>query len=170
MNRPRLPETLTGLAAITLLVMLFLQWYSVDAVNSGGASTSGWGAVGPLIAVVLGIATALALALVATTLTRRSPAVPVGLGVITWVYGAIAWSVLALRLLDEPGLGIGLGPAQVTLLWPGYVAFAAMTLIPLGALWTLRDERTDAPESAYEPPPARPIPDSTDNGRPPAGP
>ncbi|MEI2701883.1 MAG: hypothetical protein V9E83_05720 [Baekduia sp.] len=167
MNRPRLPETLTCIAAVALLVSLFLSWYSVDAYNAGGAHTSGWGAVGPVIAVVLGIAITLALALVATTLTRRSPALPVALGVITWVFGAIAWSVLALRLLDEPGLGIGLGPAQVTLRWPGYVGFAAMTLIPIAALWTLRDERTDAPESAYDPPPARPIPDTGDDSVPP---
>ena len=32
-------------------------------------------------------------------------------------------------------------------------------LIVVGAFLALKDERTGAPESAYEPPPARPIPD-----------
>jgi hypothetical protein len=33
-----------------------------------------------------------------------------------------------------------------------------MLALAAGAWWSLRDERTDAPESAYEPPAPRPAP------------
>lgn len=177
MRRLRLGELVALVGAVTLLVMLFLQWYDVSlprvdflaegpneavmaATGDLGAHTGGWEAVGVWISCLLGIAIALGLGLAAATVTRRSPAVPVALGVLTWVVGSIVWIVLLVRLLHEPGLGLDLPGDAVTLRWPGYVGFLAATLIPIGGLLSIRDERTDAPESAYTPPPPRPIPES----------
>ena len=41
---------------------------------------------------------------------------------------------------------------------PPYLGLLAALLTTLGAWRSLADERTDAPESAYTPPPARPAP------------
>ena len=67
--------------------------------------------------------------------------------------------MLVIRLLVEPDLGIGLSGEQVTLQLAGWVGLVAATLLPVAALMTLKDERTDAPESAYTPPEPRPVPD-----------
>jgi len=164
MRRLRLGEALAGISAIVLIVMLFLPWYDAPTLASG-ARTGGWGALGVWISVLLAITAAIGVGLAVTTVVRRSPAVPVALGVLTWVLGSIAWIVLVIRLSHEPGLGLDLDAAQVTLRWPGYVGFAAATLLPLGGLQAIRDERRDAPESAYTPPPPRPIPEpAADSG------
>lgn len=158
MRRLRLGEAIALISGITLIVMLFLAWYDVPAFATD-ARTGGWAAMGVLISVLLGLAALLGIALGVLTVIRRSPALPVAIGVLTWVMGSIVWIVLFLRLSIEPALGAELNATQVTLRWPGYVGLLAATLIPIGGLLAIRDERRDAPESAYTPPPPRPIPE-----------
>ena len=68
--------------------------------------------------------------------------------------GTFAVSVLAVRLLVfQPGPN-----AETTLRYGAYLGLAAALLIAIGGWWAIKDERKDAPESAYTPPPPRPAP------------
>jgi hypothetical protein len=90
---------------------------------------------------------------------RTSPAWPVGGSVLTSAVGWITFLVLLIRVATQPDLGIaGLPNAAVTVELPAYLGLVCAAAIPLGAWLALRDERTDAPESAYTPPPPRPVP------------
>ncbi len=162
MSRLRSGEWLALIAALALIVLLSLRWYDGhDSRDPGldGLSTHGWTALGVPVVVLLVIAIVLALALALMTATRRSPAIPVGLAVMTWVLGAAAACALLIQLVVVPDLGAGLAAGQVTLRWPGYAGLAAAILLPAGAFRAMRDERTDAPGAAYTPPPPRPVPD-----------
>ena len=68
--------------------------------------------------------------------------------------GVVAFAVLVLRVLVfQPG-----DNAITTLRYGAWLGLAGAAAIVVGAWWALADERTGAPESAYEPPPARPAP------------
>jgi formate hydrogenlyase subunit 3/multisubunit Na+/H+ antiporter MnhD subunit len=74
--------------------------------------------------------------------------------VLTATGGTLALPVLALRVLVfQPGPN-----ALTTVRLAGYLGLLAMVLIAIGGWWTLKDDRTEAPESAYAPPPPRPAP------------
>jgi hypothetical protein len=81
--------------------------------------------------------------------------------VVTAVLGIVTLPIALIRVLvTQPDLDLGLGNGAVTIQTAGYVGVVALALIAAGAWITLADERTDAPESAYAPPPARPVPGS----------
>lgn len=164
MNRPRPAELVVFIVSALLLVCMFLDWYEVPPVVEKIASTSGFGAMGVWMSVLLVITASLGLALAITTWFRRSPSLPVALGVLTWVFSSLVWVVFSLRLLFEPALDAGLG-SEPTLLWPGWAAWLSATVLPIAALMSLRDERTDAPESRYTPPDPRPVPEAKDSGQ-----
>jgi hypothetical protein len=92
----------------------------------------------------LAIATALA----------RPVAQLVAAGVLTATAGTLALPVLALRVcVFQPG------PNQLTTVrLGGYLGLLAMLLIAIGGWWALKDDRTEAPESAYTAPQPRPAP------------
>ena len=72
--------------------------------------------------------------------------------------GGLTFLILLVRVLTQPGLGASLPNRLVLVEAPAYVGLLFTGLIPVGAWLALRDERLDAPESAYTPPPARPVP------------
>jgi hypothetical protein len=147
----RAGELLAGAGAIALAVLLFLDWFSAD--DAAGADATGWGALGWLVLAFAILAIVAAGALVGTTV-RGSVSQAVGAGVITALLGTIAFLVLAVRvLLVQPDLG---GDVSVAL--AGWLGLLAALAIPVGGWWSIADERTGAPESAYVPPPARPAP------------
>lgn len=164
MKRLRSGELIAAGGAVVLFVSLFFSWYEVSAQGAACAETGGWSALGTPMSILLVVEIVLALTLAGATVGRRSPALPVALIVVTWVVGSLVWIILALRLLIEPDLGLGLAASQVTLRWPGYIGLLAAAAIPIGALQAMRDDRTDAPESAYTPPPPRPIPEPKTGG------
>ena len=61
-------------------------------------------------------------------------------------------------LITQPDLDLGLGNDAVSVQLAGYLGLVALALIAVGAWIAIADERTDAPDSAYTPPPARPVP------------
>jgi hypothetical protein len=102
-----------------------------------------------------------ALIMVAATVARAKPAIVVGAAVITVVTGAFTLVVALVRvLITQPDLDLGLGNGAVSIQAAGYLGLVAVALTAAGAWTTLADERTTAPESAYTPPPARPVPGS----------
>lgn len=162
MSRLRAGEWSALIAGLALIVLLSLRWYEGHDVRDpdlDGLSTHGWTALAVPVVALLVIAIVLGLALALMTAIRRSPAIPVGLAVLSWVLGAVAACALLIQLVVVPDLGAGLAASQVTLRWPGYAGLVAAILLPAGAFRAMRDERTDSPGSEYVPPPPRPVPE-----------
>jgi hypothetical protein len=146
-RRLRVGEWLGGVAAVALFALLFAAWF-----DPGGAS--GWSSLGwvPLAFCVAASGTG-AWLFVATALARPVAQL-VAAAVLTATAGPFAVLALALRVLVfQPG------PNAVTsLLAAAWLGLLAALLVAVGGWWALKDERTDAPESAYTPPPPRPAP------------
>ncbi len=164
MRRLRKGERLTLLASVALFGVLFGRWFDAVAPN-GHASIidlhrSGWTSLGWFMDLLLAVTILGGLAMAVTTAMRRSPTLPMAANVLTWVFGSLTWWILFFVVLSQPNLGAGLGNGLVTVQPLAYVGLVLAALIPIGAFVAMRDERTDAPESAYEPPPPRPVPES----------
>jgi hypothetical protein len=170
MNRLRAGEWVAALGAAGLFVSLFLNWFSVDGQAAGwrayapvgthpSVHLSGWGSLGWAMDVLLCVAILGGASLSYMTVKRASPAWPVGSGVLTTALGSVIFLVLAMRVVTQPGLGLGLPNTPVLVEAPAYLGLLCALLIPVGAFLSLKDERTDSPEArAYTPPPARTAP------------
>jgi hypothetical protein len=150
---------LAGLGAIALLVVLFADWFQPQTGTTGdtGPSTMGWTSLGWPVAGLLALTAATALWLCLATVAR-GVAEAVAAGVATTLLAAVAVLVLLVRILTEPGLGIGAPNDLVGVRFAAWVGLLSTLLIAAGGFLALRDERLEAPESAYEPPEPRPAP------------
>jgi hypothetical protein len=171
-GRLRGGELLAGVGAVVLLVSLFLDWFDVAPTIVGAqirrtdvdyivvslprdvSPVSGWDALGWPVLAIATLAVACAAWLVVATAAARPVTQIVAAAVLTASVAPIALLTLLLRaLVFQPG------PNELTTIrygaWIGLAGAAALTV---GAWWSLADERTDAPESAYVPPAPRPAP------------
>src|SRR5262249_4684076 len=126
---------------------LFADWF-------GPAGMSGWASLGWLTLVCCCAAIATAGWLCVATALGRSIARQVAAGILTATIGTLALPVLLARVvLFQPGPN-----AATSVEAAAYLGLVALALIAIGGWWSLKDERTDAPESAYTPPAPRPVP------------
>lgn len=135
---------LIALAGVALVVTsLFLRWY-----EGPGGTLDAWDTFGPGMALVLAAAAA-GLALVVSTVTERTVALPVSLAVWTVVIGVAGLVAAIVRVLERPG-------HSTTVCVGAWLALAGTVAILAGAWQSLRDERT----SRYDPadPQPRPLP------------
>jgi len=106
MARLRAPDLVAGAAGIALIASMFLHWYGVDVLVTGGppqrAEATAWQAFS-VLDVVLALLALVPLALVLLQATRRSPALPVLFSVLTTVAGLLAALLIAYRLANQPG-------------------------------------------------------------------
>ena len=161
LRRLRAGEWLALAGALGLLATLFFDWFGFApaARGNGDVAKSGWASLGWALDVLLVLAILGALATALTTALRQTPAWSVGSGVLTAPIGLIAFTALALRVvLFQPDLGAGLPNELVDVRAAAYLGLVFCALIPVGAWIVLDDERTGAAESAYTPPPPRPVP------------
>ena len=166
LGRLRGGEWLALVGAAGLFVALFLDWFGLnpdafqgalpraiaEAVAKDGWTSLGWLLVAMLI-VCIGLAVWLAVATVAGPATQA-----VAAGVLTTTAATITAIALLIRVVTKPGLGVDAPNALIDVRGGAYLGVVAMLALAAGAWWSLRDERTDAPESAYEPPAPRPAP------------
>ena len=169
LGRLRSGEILAGIGAVVLFVVLFLDWFE-PAVQPRVTETSGrvigpeqhlagWTSLGWVMLVVLLAVIVLAVWLAASTVFAGTVSQPVAAGVLLSAASALALGALVMRVfVVQPGLGIGLPNDLVDVRYPAYLGIVALAVVVVGAWRSMADERTDAPESAYEPPPARPAP------------
>lgn len=155
MSRIRVGEALAGLGTIALFVLLFADWFS----GPGGVTGSGWSTLGWLLVALLVVFMVVAAVLVGATVSGAKPAIVVDAAAITAALGVVVLMITLVRvLITQPALALGLGNTAVSVEPAGYLGLVAVAAIAAGGWITLADERTSAPESAYTPPPARPIP------------
>jgi Tryptophan-associated transmembrane protein (Trp_oprn_chp) len=159
LSRLRPGEVVAGLGAVALLVVLFADWFQLETgtTQGDGASTTGWASLGWLLAGLLALTALVALWLVVATVVRGVIAA-VAAGVATTALATVASPALLARIVTQPDLGVGAPNDLVAVRFAAWVGLVCTLLILVGALVALRDERLDAPQSAYEPPEPRPAP------------
>jgi carbon starvation protein CstA len=129
MARLRAGEWVAGAAALLLLGSMFLGWYEL-----GAQKASAWQAFG-VLDVVLALLALVPLTLVAAQATRRSPAIPVALSVLTTLAGALAALLISVRLVDQPG------PNALTSVAAGaWLGLLAALLVAAGGWRSMRVE------------------------------
>jgi len=143
-RRIRPGELLAAAGAVCLIVALTLPWYE----NAEG-KLSAWSTFGAAV-VLLILATIAALVLFFSTLTARSPALPVASGVWSVLFALIAVVAAIVRVLERPDHSTSLCAGA----WVALVGAVAMLV---GSWWSMSDERT----SLYDPatPEPRRLPD-----------
>jgi hypothetical protein len=154
LKRLRAGELLALAGAICVIVSLWLPWYE----NAAGRLTA-WNTFGPAVVLLIAAAAA-ALALVLSTITERSIALPVAAAVWSTLFGIIAVISALVRVLERPEHASALCAGA-------WLALAGAILMLAGSWQSLRDERT----SLYEPaqPPPLPPPEIGSNGAQPPG-
>jgi hypothetical protein len=149
-----------------LLGTLFLEWFGLQVAVPPGATgyaplavpDDGWTSLGrPLVALLL-VCVALVVWLAVATV-RGPESQSVTAGVLGFAAAAVTFLLLLVRVLTEPGLGIGVPNAAVDVRPGAYAGLVALGLLAAGAWWSLRDERPRTHDGVYEPPPARPVPE-----------
>jgi hypothetical protein len=166
-SRLRAGEWTAAFGAAALLVTLFLPWFGIElpAQSEGGilnvvhtVSTgswgSGWDALGWLAIAIALAAIGCAAWLAIANATGGPVAQSVAASVLTATAGTLAFVVLVLRaLVFQPG------PNDfVVVRYGAWLGLLAALILAVGGWWAIKDERTDAPESAYTPPEPRPPP------------
>jgi threonine/homoserine/homoserine lactone efflux protein len=159
-SRLRAGEWTAALGGAGLLVSLFLPWFvplEVVFVPTGqisGNAESGWSSLGWVTLAFCLAAIAVAAWLAVANATNRPVAQAVAASVLTATVGTVAFVALALRVLVvQPGPN-----ALTTIRYGAYLGLLAALILAIGGWLAIKDERTDAPESAYTPPDPRPPP------------
>ena len=123
-----------------------------------GRWASGWDALGWLVIVVALAAIGCAAWLAIANATGGPVAQSVAASVLTATAGTLAFVALALRaLVFQPGPN-----DLIVLRYGAWLGLLAAVVLAVGGWRAIKDERTDAPESAYTPPEPRPAPPRLD--------
>ncbi len=133
-SRLRSGEIIAATAGVILLVDLFtLDWYSTGEVDTVGVS--GWQALS-VLRWFIAITALSGIALGWFQATRRAPALPSTLSVITTVLGTLTSLALIVRvLISVPDL---LGQTGAS--GGAYLGLLSALVLAAGALWSLREE------------------------------
>jgi uncharacterized membrane protein YebE (DUF533 family) len=149
-TRLRTGELLTLTGGVVVVVALFLPWFAGLPSGASGWRTLGW----LVLALALGAVASAAWLVAATVAESGAVTRAVGAAVLAATVGPLAFGALALRaLVVQPGPN-----ALAGVRYGAWLGLAGAAMLAVGAWWALRDERTDAPQSAYEPPAPRPAP------------
>lgn len=134
LSRLRRGQVIAAAGGVALLVVMFLEWYSVggvDGVRSQGATA--WQSFG-VLDVILALVALLAIALALLGATQRSPALPVATAVITSAAGTVALLLVLYRILDPPGPN-----ESVEVSYGAYAGFLCVAAIAAGG-WDAMSE------------------------------
>jgi len=135
LSRLRPGDLLAAVGAVALLVVMFLDWYSLEgAVGVRSIGLTAWQAFG-LTDVILAIAALAAIGLAVLTAARRSPALPVAASVVSATLGVVAVVLVFYRILNQPG------PNEfVEVKLGAFLGFLAAVALAVGAWRSMRDE------------------------------
>jgi hypothetical protein len=149
MRRVRTGEIVAGVAGVVLLLSTFLEWYTVRGRADGLTAWEAFSFVDVLVALVA----LLGIALAASQVIGRGPALPVAIGVITTTL-ALAGTLLVLyRILNQPGPNDLIGVAA-----GAWIGLAASLGVFLGGWLSLSDERSRPVDPLPPVPERRPTP------------
>jgi hypothetical protein len=98
-NRLSRGEQIAGIAAVLLLIDMFLKWYSFNVPNGSGLTA--WQAFS-MTDILLFLTCVAALTMVGTSATGRRAEVPVSLPLVTAFLGALMTLIVFYRILNQP--------------------------------------------------------------------
>ena len=151
LSRLRSGELIALAAAVLLVVILGLDWYFLSTPDARvGAHESGIRALGWFAVLLILVAILLTLASVVTTAMYRATSIPVVLTVLATAFALLATLIIGLRLVAQPGLGVGAGNLDVDVELPAYLGFLTAAAMTYGVWRAMGDERTDAEESKQQ--------------------
>jgi hypothetical protein len=159
-------DLLLALGAVGLLVLLFLDWFTAQAVvvsrlgvAAGTLSTTGWGALGWFAVLVVALMIALALLVVVLLAAGAADGWNLPPAVVLVVLSPLTLLLLVVRVLwAQPGLGAGLPNGAVDVTTAGWLGLLAALALVLGSWWSIHDERRGVRSRQVPPAPARPAP------------
>jgi hypothetical protein len=156
--RVRFGDWVMALGGVAVLVVMFVDWYSTPelfAKGQGSVYSEGYMGFNAWEAFTVNdaiLAAAAVMALVGFVLTAAQPtaAVPLALASLTTLVSAVAFVLVAIRLIWPPELWTeGLfEPTREAGAWLGLVATSVLLS---GCLASIRDERMPQPEQPVEP-------------------
>jgi len=129
LTRLRLGELMALVGAACVIGALTRPWYENLEGTLSAWSTFGFGVVLVMLAALA------ALALVLSTITERSTALPVAAAVWSTLFGGIGVIAALVRVLERPDHAIAVCGGA-------WLALAGTVLIALGSWQSMRDERT----------------------------
>jgi hypothetical protein len=153
LRRLRHGEWIAAAGGVILVLSLFLDWYREFVGVDLAVDLTGFESF-DVLDIVLVLIAALAIALAVLQAARDSPAIPVGAGVLTVVFGALGVLLVAYRIVNQPG------PNELIEVRAGaWVGLLATVAITIGGWESIRDERVRGlppgpePELRPTPPP-----------------
>ena len=147
LSRLRPGEMIAGAGGVVLLVVMFLDWYAAGGQTQVQGQDfeisfgfNAWQAFS-VTDLILALTAATGIALAVLTASRRSPALPVALSVVTSTLGIFATLLVLYRILNQPG------PNDfVEVKFGAFLGFLAVLAIAAGGYRSMRDEEgPDAP-------------------------
>jgi hypothetical protein len=129
LRRLRPPEWILAVAAVLLLVALFLPWYQ----DATGRQATAWEALS-VVDVLLAAAAAVGLLAVVLQATQRTPALPVVSSVAATWAAFVALVLVVIKLVDRPG-------RYTETCYGIWVALVAAALLLCAAWWAMRDDK-----------------------------
>jgi hypothetical protein len=151
-NRLNRGEQIAGVAAVLLLIDMFLKWYSFNVPN--GAGLTAWQAYS-MTDILLFLTCLAALAMVGTSATGRRSELPVSLPLVTAFLGALMTLIVFYRIINQPHdneiLNVEYGA------YLGLILVAALTYGAVeagGGVETMRAEAESLGERTTSPAPA----------------
>lgn len=135
--RLRFGDWVMGIAAVAVLVVMFLDWYgSANAWQSFAVND-----------VILALAAVMAIVAVVLIAVQPTAAVPLALTSLATLVSLLALILVVIRVIWPPQIS-DVDVARDTGAWLGLVAIAALVG---GCLASIRDERLPRPQRTVEP-------------------
>jgi hypothetical protein len=150
--RLRFGDWVMGIGGLAVLVVMFLDWYGLDAeilFASGDLELNAWQSFA-VNDVILALAAVMALTAFVLTAIHPTAAVPLAISSLATLVSLLALVLVTLRLIWPPDVFTGpeFETARLTGAWLGLVA---TTVLTAGCLAAIRDERLPQPEHPVEP-------------------
>lgn len=138
---------------VAVLVVMLFDWYSIPELSLGDESV---GSIGfnawesfAVNDVILALAAVMALATFVLTASQPTAAVPLALASLTALVAILSFVLVVIRLIWTPDVTDGVFDAQREAgAWLGLVA---ISVLAVGCLASIRDERLPRPEHQVEP-------------------
>jgi hypothetical protein len=152
-DRLRFGDWVMAFGGVAVLLVMLVDWYSIPELSLGDESV---GSIGfnawesfAVNDVILALAAVMALAAFVLTASQPTAAVPLALASLTTLVAVLSFVLVVIRLIWTPDVTDGVFDAQREAgAWLGLVA---TSVLAVGCLASIRDERLPRPEHQVEP-------------------
>lgn len=147
LNRLRTGEQVAAVAAIVLIVVMFIfKWFGLEAetgtaLGTVGGSENAWGSFDVIdIVLLITVIAALGMAYLQATSTEMN--LPVAASVVVAVLGALSTLLILYRLINPPDFGVDVPGVDETRKIGAYIGLIAAAVLTYGGWRAMQDEGT----------------------------